>query len=87
MDLQKGSASAIRQGDFDLGINQDSLEQSVRPKTAEERFRDGERVLHASFGVGMVIERRGDLITIAFDDKKVGIKKFAGSIAPLEKIQ
>lgn len=58
----------------------------VRPKIAEEKFADGDKVNHPSFGNGIVVERRGDLITIAFTDKKFGIKKFAANIAPLEKI-
>ncbi|MFH0820369.1 MAG: UvrD-helicase domain-containing protein [Candidatus Peregrinibacteria bacterium] len=72
---------------IDLKIRDDALEAPIRLKTAEERFRDGDRVLHKSFGVGMVVERRGDLVTIAFDDKKTGIKKFAAHIAPLEKLE
>jgi DNA helicase II / ATP-dependent DNA helicase PcrA len=58
----------------------------IRPKIAEEKFADGDKVNHPSFGDGIVVERRGDLITIAFKDKKFGIKKFAANIAPLEKI-
>ncbi len=54
--------------------------------TAEEKFKDGDKVRHGTFGEGLVVERRGDLVTIAFTDKKVGIKKFAANIAPLEKV-
>ena len=71
---------------IDFEIDQNALEAPVRLKTAEERFRDGDRVIHKTFGEGIVVERRGDLVTIAFSDKKAGIKKFAGSIAPLEKV-
>lgn len=53
---------------------------------AEEKFRDGDRVVHSAFGEGVVVERRGDLVTVAFVDKKIGIKKFAANIAPLEKL-
>lgn len=56
------------------------------PQIAEKKFKDGDRVLHATFGEGIVVERRGDLVTIAFKDKVIGIKKFAANIAPLEKI-
>jgi len=59
---------------------------SIRPQIAEEKFADGDKVTHPSFGVGIVVERRGDLVTVAFHDKKFGIKKFAANIAPLEKI-
>ncbi|MBI5422044.1 UvrD-helicase domain-containing protein [Candidatus Peregrinibacteria bacterium] len=68
-------------------------EHDQRPKeeimvrlTAEQKFKDGDHVRHASFGEGIVVERRGDLVTIAFLDKLWGIKKFAANIAPLEKI-
>jgi DNA helicase-2/ATP-dependent DNA helicase PcrA len=57
-----------------------------RPKIAEEKFKDGDKVIHASFGEGIVVERRGDLVTVSFKDKIFGIKKFAANIAPLEKI-
>jgi len=54
--------------------------------TAEQKFVDGERVRHATFGEGIVVQRRGDLVTIAFKDRLYGIKKFAANIAPLEKV-
>ena len=57
-----------------------------KTKIAEEKFKDGDRVMHTSFGEGIVVERRGDLVTVAFKDKSVGIKKFAANIAPLEII-
>lgn len=56
------------------------------PDIAERKFKDGDKVRHASFGEGIVVERRGDLVTVAFSDKAFGIKKFAANIAPLEKI-
>jgi len=55
--------------------------------TAEEKFKDGDKVNHATFGEGIVVERRGDLVTVAFADKAYGIKKFAANIAPLEKVE
>ncbi len=55
-------------------------------ETGEERFSDGDRVIHASYGPGMIIERRGDLVTVAFENKFYGLKKFAANIAPLRKI-
>lgn len=53
---------------------------------AEDRFKDGDKIMHKSFGEGMVVEVRGDLVTVAFKDKVIGIKKFAANIAPIEKI-
>lgn len=59
---------------------------TVDADIAEKKFKDGDRVKHNSFGEGIVVERRGDLVTVAFSDKKVGIKKFAANIAPIEKV-
>lgn len=61
--------------------------QAPERQTAEEKFMDGDKVQHATFGEGVVVERRGDLVTIAFKDRVYGIKKFAANIAPLEKIE
>ncbi len=47
---------------------------------------DGDRVRHRSFGEGVVIGVRGGIITVAFKDRKAGIKKLSISLAPLEKI-
>ncbi|MBU0981798.1 UvrD-helicase domain-containing protein [Patescibacteria group bacterium] len=49
-------------------------------------LKDGDRVRHKTFGEGVVISVSGGIVTVAFKDKKVGIKKLALSIAPLEKI-
>lgn len=62
------------------------VEEKHDPEIAEKKFKDGDRVAHASFGEGIVVERRGDLVTVAFTDKAIGIKKFAANIAPLEKV-
>jgi len=61
-------------------------ERETFSQVAESQFSDGDRVIHKSFGEGIVVERRGDLVTIAFKDKLYGIKMFAANIAPLEKI-
>lgn len=67
----------------------DEVEEETISKTrmtAEERFKDGDRVRHGTFGEGIVVERRGDLVTVAFTNPLYGIKKFAANIAPLEKV-
>lgn len=46
----------------------------------------GDRVYHKIFGQGVVTEIVGGVITVAFDDSSVGVKKLAASIAPLERI-
>lgn len=51
-----------------------------------QEFSDGDRVVHTIFGEGMVVSVKGGVVTVAFKDPKIGIKKLAISIAPLEKI-
>jgi DNA helicase-2/ATP-dependent DNA helicase PcrA len=61
---------------------------SRKPKSRELQFQVGQRVRHAKFGEGVVIESRADgsdeEITIAF--KKSGIKHLLASFANLEKL-
>lgn len=46
----------------------------------------GDRVRHPKFGEGTVSAVTGGVVAIKFDDRKVGMKKLAISIAPIEKI-
>jgi len=46
----------------------------------------GNKVSHNVFGVGVVVEVQGGVITVAFDDHKVGVKKLAASVAPLKRM-
>ncbi len=59
---------------------------TVKPKTPGRSFNPFERVKHAQFGLGTVLEVTGTgsatIITIDFDT--VGIKKFAAAYAPIE---
>lgn len=49
-------------------------------------LKDGDKVRHKIWGEGIVVSVTGGIATIAFRDGKVGIKKVALSVAPLEKI-
>ena len=49
-------------------------------------LKDGDRVRHKSFGEGVVLSVSGGIVTVAFKSPKVGVKKLALSIAPLEKL-
>lgn len=51
------------------------------------QVKDGDRVMHNTFGEGVVVSVQGDVATIAFKSKAVGIKRLALSIAPLVKIE
>lgn len=51
-----------------------------------ENLKDGDKVKHPTFGSGIIINVLGGVATVAFNDRSVGIKKLALSVAPLEKI-
>lgn len=46
----------------------------------------GDRVHHSIFGDGIVVDVQGGVVTVAFEDSKIGVKKLALSVAPLKKI-
>jgi len=64
------------------------MSPALKPKLRELQFRAGQRVRHAKFGEGVVIESRPDgsdeEVTIAF--KKSGVKRVLASFANLEKL-
>ena len=63
---------------LDVDFNQDfSLEEDAN----QDAFGEGTRVAHPTFGKGKVTAKRGDIVTIRFDDGQT--KTFALSIAPL----
>lgn len=47
----------------------------------------GDLVRHRSFGVGRVTQVNGGVVTVAFENPSIGIKKLALSVAPLEKLE
>ncbi len=51
-----------------------------------DTFEVGDKVSHTIFGKGIVIDVKGGVITVAFSDIKVGVKRLAISIAPLKKL-
>ncbi len=56
------------------------------PDDAVQLF-EGDKVVHASFGDGVVVALQGGIVTVNFKDKKYGVKKLAISIAPLKKVE
>lgn len=65
------------------------VEGAVMTESETERarlFKDGDRVLHKTFGEGLVMSIVGGVITVIFKDARIGIKKLAVAIAPLEKM-
>ena len=55
-------------------------------KGLETDLDTGDRVHHGVFGKGIVVDVQGGVVTVAFEDSKIGVKKLALSIAPLKKI-
>ena len=63
--------------------------KSFKPVPTEEiesPFHDGDKVTHAMFGDGIIVNVRGGVATVAFKDKKIGVKKVAIAVAPMKKI-
>lgn len=57
------------------------------PEFYEElELSDGDRVLHKTFGEGIILNVNGGVLTIAFKNPKIGVKKLSKSIAPLQKL-
>jgi len=84
--VEKSGVKENREVFMDFDTEASPVLEEINNKIAEKKFNDGDRVSHTSFGTGIVVERRGDLITIAFNDPLYGVKIFAANIAPLEKI-
>ena len=60
-----------------------NAQKKQKNKKSATGFMDGDKVTHPTFGKGVVVSVKGDVVTVVF--KKVGIKKLAASVAPLEK--
>jgi DNA helicase-2/ATP-dependent DNA helicase PcrA len=61
---------------------------NLQPPISSPRFRAGQRVRHATFGEGLVIESRVDgtdeIVAVAFED--VGLKRLMAGLANLERL-
>ena len=62
--------------------------QSAVPQSAVPQFRAGQRVRHATFGEGLVVESSAvgsdEIVTVIFE--QVGLKRLAAGVAPLERL-
>ncbi|HPX70574.1 MAG TPA: UvrD-helicase domain-containing protein [Bacillota bacterium] len=65
----------------------EAVKKSAAPADtlASESVLPGERVEHPRFGEGTVIELKGNILTVMFDEE--GIKKLAKNAAPLKKLK
>ncbi len=52
----------------------------------EVELSEGDRVLHKTFGEGIILNVSGGVLTIAFKNTKIGVKKLSKTIAPLQKL-
>jgi DNA helicase-2/ATP-dependent DNA helicase PcrA len=69
---------------------QDLSQKPIPLETVEnsniDQFGVGDRVHHSLFGKGIISNVTGGVATIIFEDRSIGMKKLALSIAPLKKI-
>ena len=77
-ELKSEKGSTLRNFERQRERERSNLDQKV------ESFRDGQRVQHPTFGEGIVISTKGDLITIAF--MKAGLKKISAKYGKLKKL-
>lgn len=76
------------QSDSPTDDRSDSRSDSPRPKAPQLQFRAGQRVRHATFGEGLVIESRmdGRDETVRVHFERVGLKRLIVSYARLERL-
>ncbi|MBI4975092.1 UvrD-helicase domain-containing protein [Candidatus Peregrinibacteria bacterium] len=71
-------------------ISLENISGKPIPIETEKGFEDeisiGDKIYHDTFGNGIVINVAGGVITVAFEDCKVGVKKLALSVAPIRKV-
>lgn len=49
-------------------------------------YEAGDIVEHASWGVGKVLSREGDILTVRFQNGRYGTKKLAANVAPIRRV-
>lgn len=68
-----------------IGKKREKQESGQAKKLLKKKFSDGDRVSHPSFGEGIVVQQKDDILSIAFVE--AGIKKMAADIAPLKRLK
>ncbi|MBE9507267.1 MAG: UvrD-helicase domain-containing protein [Chloroflexi bacterium] len=85
-ELISGSCRQAQQSAPQRATTWQPTPQTIHP--VEPLFRTGQRVRHATFGEGLVIESRVDggdeIVTVAFEE--TGLKRLMASMAPLERL-
>jgi len=49
-------------------------------------YEEGDVVEHASWGLGKVLRREGDILTVKFQNPRWGTKKLAANVAPIRRV-
>ncbi|MEN6351546.1 MAG: UvrD-helicase domain-containing protein [Syntrophomonas sp.] len=71
---------------FLLEIPQELLASPAQAKISSSKLETGDTVVHARFGMGMVLELREDELIAVIDFERAGVKILRLDLAPLEKI-
>jgi len=85
-----GEASSGALGDapslWDTGLGNKPLPSEEAEIYNEIVLACGDKVEHGVFGIGIVKDVQGGVVTVRFDEPRYGTKKLAVSVAPLRKI-
>jgi len=81
LQIDKDIPQYVYQEEKTINVNQDVEEEEIIDNSS---LKDGDKVLHPTFGEGLIVSRRGGIVEISFRDK--GLKKIALSIVALKKI-
>lgn len=71
---------AYKKGSYDKGA---FLKKDVQPKSGRMEFKVGDKLIHDTFGDGIVLDVENGLIRVAFEE--LGIKKINPELAPIKK--
>ncbi len=93
MGRKKIPTESVSGGGYNFNSGYIGKDSGADPKPAYNpdaadigNYATGDRVRHPKFGEGTVVAVIGGVVSIKFDDRAVGNKKLAISIAPIEKI-
>ncbi len=59
-------------------------QEELRQSKKQSKYREGQKVRHATFGSGVIVQIKDDELTVVFE--KAGMKRLLESMAPLESV-
>lgn len=80
----KDLESSIERRKNDFYISKNSGTETARPRLKSDNIVPGDKIVHKAWGLGTVVQIKGDVVVIAFENK--GIKNLNLEYAPIEKI-